>query len=168
MALGLGSAGSGSGDVFLKVDSARQGPIKGESSDDKHKDEIEVVSWSWGMRAQTTIAGGEAGKATLNELVVSKKIDGATTALMAAMRNNELIKSAILTMRKSGDKQHEYCKVTIKNARITSFDIQCDAPGSASFTETLSFAFQSLKVDYIPQGSDGQQRGGMQFETQIT
>ena len=158
----------GAGDVFLKVECARQGPIKGEAHDEKHKSEIDVLAWSWGMRAQTTIAGGDAGKATLNELVVSKRIDGATTALMSAMRNNELIKSAVLTLRKAGESQHEYCKLTIKNARITSFDIQCDSPGSAEFTETLSFAFQSLKVDYIPQGADGQQRGGMQFETQIT
>lgn len=157
-----------SGDVFLKIDGARQGPIKGESYDEKHKDEIDVVSWSWGMRAQTTIAGGEKGKATLNELVVGKRIDSASTALMSAMRNNEPIKSAVLTMRKSGMTQHDYCRVSIKNARITAIDIQCDEPGSPMFTETLSFAFQALKVEYIPQGADGQPRGAMQFEAEIT
>jgi len=158
----------GAGDVFLKVECARQGPIKGESHDEKHKDEIDVLSWSWGMRAQTTIAGGDAGKATVNEFVVAKQIDSASTALMSAMRNNELIKSTVLTMRKAGDTQHEYCKITIKNARITAIDIQCDEPGSVSYTETLSFAFQSLTVEYIPQGHDGQPRGRMQFETQIS
>lgn len=162
------AAASGAGDVFFKVECARQGPIKGESHDEKHKDEIDVLAWSWGMRAQTTIAGGTAGKATLNELVVDKRLDCASTALMSAMRNNELIKSAVLTMRKAGSVQHEYCKVTIKSGRITSIDIHCDEPGTANFTERLSFAFQSLKVEYIPQGQDGQPRGAMQFETQIT
>ncbi len=158
----------GAGDVFLKVECARQGPVKGESHDEKHKDEIDVLGWSWGMRAQTTIAGGEAGKATLNELVVDKKLDCASTALMSAMRNNELIKSAVLTMRKAGQAQQEFCKVTIKNARITTIDIRCDQPGTSNYTESLSFAFQSLKVEYVPQGHDGQPRGAMQFETQIT
>jgi type VI secretion system (T6SS) effector Hcp len=31
-------------DIFAKI-----GDIKGESSDSKHKDEIEVLSYSWGM-----------------------------------------------------------------------------------------------------------------------
>jgi type VI protein secretion system component Hcp len=31
-------------DIFAKI-----GSIKGESADDKHKDEIEVLSFSWGV-----------------------------------------------------------------------------------------------------------------------
>lgn len=157
-----------SGDVFLKVESARQGPIKGEAHDEKHKDEIEVVEWAWGMRAQTTIAGGTAGKATLNELTVTKFVDSASTALMSAMRNNEPIKSAVITMRKAGATQHEFCKVSVKNGRITAIDLRCIEPGSSTYTETLTFAFQSLRVEYIPQGADGQPRGSMQFEAEIS
>jgi type VI secretion system secreted protein Hcp len=167
MALGTMAVEGGKGDVFLKVESARQGPIKGESHDEKHKDEIDVLSWSWGMRSQTTIAGGTAGKATLNELAINKRIDCASTALMSAMRNNDVIKKAVLTLRKAGGTQHEYCKVTIENGRITAIDIRSDASGSADFTESLNFAFQKIRFDYTPQGGDGQPRGGMSFETEI-
>ena len=31
-------------DIFAKI-----GDIKGESLDNKHKDEVEVLSWSWGV-----------------------------------------------------------------------------------------------------------------------
>ena len=31
-------------DIFLKLDG-----IKGESQDHKHKDEIDVLAWSWGV-----------------------------------------------------------------------------------------------------------------------
>ena len=31
-------------DIFAKL-----GDIKGESLDDKHKDEVELLSWSWGV-----------------------------------------------------------------------------------------------------------------------
>ena len=34
-------------DYFLKIDG-----IKGESGDSKHKDEIDVLSWSWGETQQ--------------------------------------------------------------------------------------------------------------------
>ena len=119
------------------------------------------------MRAQTTIAGGATGKATINELVIIKKVDSASTALMAALRNNELIKKAVLTMRKAGKQQHEFLKITIQNGRITVLDVQTVAPGSPELTESLSFAFQKLSVEYIPQGPDGQPRGAMLFETEI-
>lgn len=159
---------AGLGDVFLMVESARSGPIKGESQDDRHKDEIDVSSWSWGMRAHTAISGGASGKTTINELVITKKIDSASTGLMAAMRKNDLIKKAVLTMRKAGKEQHEFFRITIQNGRITLFDVQCVAPDSPELSERLSFAFQKLSVEYIPQGPDGQPRGGMTFETEIT
>ena len=68
------------GDMFLKLESAKQGPIKGESQDETHKDEIDVVSWSWGMHARTALGGaGPTGKTTLDELNVVKRVDSAST-----------------------------------------------------------------------------------------
>ena len=61
-----------------------------------------------------------------------KRVDSASTALMAAMRNNELIKKAVLTVRKAAATPLEYFKITIQNGRITLFDVQPNerrAPG---------------------------------------
>lgn len=154
---------SGSGDMFLLVTGARGGVIKGESIDQNFKDHIDIFAWSWGMRSQTAIGGGAAGKATINELIVTKKVDSASTGLMAALRTNELIKKAVLTMRKAGKQQHEFLKITIENGRVSSFDIGTEIPGSPELTESLSFAFEKLSIEYIPQGADGQPRGGMLF-----
>jgi type VI secretion system secreted protein Hcp len=154
------------GDMFLKVETARQGVIKGEAQDAKHGSEIDVVGWSWGMRAQTAMAGaGEGSKATLNELDVVKRVDSASTALMSAMRNNELIKKAALTVRKAGSDPLEYFRITLQNARITSLDLETDG---IEVVERLSIAFQRINVEYTPQGKDGMARGGMMFETEIT
>jgi type VI secretion system secreted protein Hcp len=66
------------GDMFLKIDGAKQGPIKGEAQDREHASEIDILGWSWGMRAQTGMgAGGETGKSTLQELTVAKRVDSA-------------------------------------------------------------------------------------------
>jgi type VI secretion system secreted protein Hcp len=156
-------------DMFLKIEGARHGPIKGESRDESHKDEIDVIGWSWGMRAQTEMAGaGKAGKAALNEFKVVKRTDSASTALMSAMRNNEIIKKAVLTVRKAGGAPLEYLKVTIQNGRITLFDVQPETGGDApGLVEHLSLAYQKITVEYLPQGADGQKRGGMSFETEI-
>ena len=50
-------------DIFAKL-----GDIKGESSDDKHKDEIEVLSFSWGVANPGHIHGGAPGQATFQDL----------------------------------------------------------------------------------------------------
>src|SRR5690348_12748047 len=43
-----GKAG-GEVDLFLKVTGTKQGVIKGESQDHKHKDEIDIQSFQWGV-----------------------------------------------------------------------------------------------------------------------
>ena len=64
----------GAGDMFLMVKGAKHGVIKGESQDDQHKGEIEVLSWSWGMQAKASLGGGTAtGKATINDLRIVKR-----------------------------------------------------------------------------------------------
>jgi type VI secretion system secreted protein Hcp len=158
-----------SGDMFLKLDGARQGAIKGEAQDDLHKDEIDVIGWSWGMHAQTGMsAGGDSGKSTIDEIGIVKRVDSASTALMACVRNNEPIKKGVLTVRKAGGDALEYVKITIEKGRITSIDVRSDgAPPNAELTEELKLAFQKISVEYTPQGTDGLPGGAMIFETDI-
>jgi type VI secretion system secreted protein Hcp len=162
-------AKSGSGDMFLKIKGAKSGPIKGEANDQKHKEEIEVLSWSWGMQAQRSLGGGQAtGKASLADLKVTKKVDKASTALMQALRTNEPVE-ATLTLRKSGSDQLEYLKISIFEGRVTSLVIGAgDESGGAELLERISFSFNKINVEYTPQGPDGQARGATSFEDQWT
>lgn len=157
------------GDMFLKVESATQGTIKGESPDATHPDEIQLVSWSWGMRSNTSLGGaGPTGKTTLNELNVIKRVDSASTALMSAMRNNDKIKKATLTVRKAGLNPLEYLVVTVEDGRITSMDVDSGHSGDETeIQERLSFAYKKINVEYKPQGADGQPRGATVFNTEI-
>ncbi len=155
------------GDMFLWAKGARAGVIKGEALDDVHKEEIEVQSWSWGIQGQGTYAGGfnsAKGKASMLDLKIVKRLDSASTALMSAMRSNEPIVKALLTVRKAGTTALEYCKITIEQARVSSINI--DAGRGATGTEVIehvTFSFNKITVEYTPQGKDGQPRGAMQF-----
>jgi type VI secretion system secreted protein Hcp len=154
------------GDVFLKIETQTKGLVKGESHDEIHLEEIDVVSWSWGMRAHTDMsAGGKAPKADLDELDIRKRVDSASTALMAAVRNNEKIKTATLTVRKAGGTALEYFKIKIDDARITLLHLEStdELP-----LERLTIAFKKINVEYVPQGQDGRARAGMSFETEIS
>lgn len=67
-------------DMFIKV-----GNIKGESLDKAHKEEIDVLAWSWGLSQSGTMhmgTGGGAGKASVQDLTFTKHVDKATTTIM--------------------------------------------------------------------------------------
>ena len=158
----------GAGDMFLMVKGAKHGLIKGESQDAQHKGEIEVVSWSWGMVAKPTIGGGTAtGKATINDLRIVKRVDSASTALMGALRTNEPIQKAVLTLRKAGKSQLEYLKITIEQGRVVSLIIDTvETAATPDIVERVSFSFNKIEVEYVPQGKDGLPQGGMTFADQ--
>ena len=158
-------APGGYGDMFLKVKGAKSGLIKGESQDTVHANEIDVVSWSWGMQARPTLGGGTAsGKAIVRELKVVKRVDSASTPLMSALRSNEMITEAVLTLRKAGKGQLEFFKITIEQGRLTELLIEAgDRSASPDLFEDLTFSFNKITVEYVPQGKDGQPRGSTMF-----
>jgi type VI secretion system secreted protein Hcp len=151
--------------MFLMVKGAKHGVIKGESQDDVHKGEIDVLSWSWGMQGRPSLGGGAAsGKATINDLKIVKRLDSASTALMLALRTNEPIQKAVLTLRKAGKGQLEYFKITIQQGRVTALTIEAGGgSGTPEVVERVSFSFNKLDVEYVPQGKDGQVQGSMMF-----
>jgi type VI secretion system secreted protein Hcp len=154
--------------MFLMVKGATHGLIKGEAEDKDHKGEIEVLSWSWGMQGKSSLGGGVAtGKATMHDLRIIKNVDSASTALMQALRTNEPIQKAVLTLRKAGKTPLEYMKITIEQGRVMALDVAAgDAQGSATLVEKVSFSFNKIAVEYVPQGKDGQPKGSMLFEDQ--
>lgn len=152
-------------DFFLKVDSEKGGAVKGEAQDRDHKDEIDVIGWSWGLSAATSTTGLTTGRAAVHQLVVRKRTDSASTALMGALASNAKLKTAVLTARRAGKGQQTYLKITLRNAYVTSFEIQADGSDEGAGTvEQLKIAFERISVDYTPQGPDGQPRGGTSFE----
>jgi len=158
------------GDMFLKIEGSRQGVIKGESQDQKHKDEIDIVAWSWGMQGQTIRGQSAAAKTSVSVLKLTKRVDRATTALMSCLRNNELIKKTTLTVRKAGGPDAiEYFKITLEKARITELKASSGAGEDAALLqEEISIAFNKINVEYRQQGADGLAQGTSVFETDIS
>ena len=145
--------------MFLKV----QG-VTGESSDDAHKGEIDVVSWSWGMESPTeAITGTARGRVVVSELHVVKKVDQSSPTLMSYLRNNKVVAQATLTVRKAGDTPLEYFKIELQNAKITALKAESDGD---ELVERLNLGFSKMKVIYTPQGKTGASGGGtVEFET---
>ena len=156
-------------DMFLKINGANTGVVKGESNVPEHPEEIEINDWSWGMTSPNALGGtGPTSRTALSNIRFSKDTDCATTSLMIVMRSNELIKKAVLTVRKAGaNPPVDYLVVTLENARMTSHTIGTAAPGSPMLVESFAMAFEKITVAYAPQlrsGSKGAQRS---FEADI-
>jgi type VI secretion system secreted protein Hcp len=139
-------------DMFLKLDD-----VKGESRDSKHKDEIDVLAWSFGAsNAGTTHAGGGggAGKVNVQDLSLTKWVDKASPNLVMATCNGKHYKEALLTVRKAGETPLEYLKVSMKEVLVSSVSTG-GSGGEDRLTENITLNFAWFKVEYTPQKADG-------------
>ena len=146
-------------DTFAKL-----GDIKGESLDDKHKDEIEVLSYSWGVANQGSMAfgsGGGEGKANFHDLSFTHKVDKASPVLMQACATGVHLKDGTITVRKAGKGQQEFLVIKINDVIITSVT---HGGGGDGATENVSLAFAKVAVEYKPQKADGSLDAGIHFK----
>src|SRR5690606_6432995 len=139
----------GAADYFLKIEG-----IKGESTDDKHKETIEIESWSWGATnaGATSGGGGGAGKVAVIDFKLGKRLDKSSPLLFLRCAQGQHIPHAILTCRKTGGdgSSHDYYTITFSDILVSSY--QSSAEGSSSGdpvpTEQVSFNFQKIEIQY--------------------
>jgi type VI secretion system secreted protein Hcp len=147
-------------DIFAKL-----GDIKGESLDDKHKDEIEVLSYSWGVSNAGSMAhgsGGGEGKASFHDLSFVHSIDKASPVLMQACATGTHLKEATLTHRKAGKGQQEYLVIKMNDIIVTS--VSHGSSGEGKGMENVSLAFGKVSLEYKPQKADGSLDAGLHFK----
>ena len=146
-------------DIFAKI-----GDIKGESLDSKHKDEIEVLSYSWGVTNAGSMAhgsGGGEGKATFHDLSFVHLIDKASPVLMKACANGTHLKEATFTHRKAGKGQQEYMIWKLNDVIITGVTLGGSGDGSQ---ENVSMSCSKLALEYKPQKADGSLDAAVSFK----
>ena len=144
---------------------ARIGAIKGESRDARHKDEIEVLSWSWGVSQSGTTAhggGGGAGKASFHDFNFTHHVDRASPALMRACATGEHIKDATITVRKAGKGQQDYLVIKMTDVLVMSVSLSVSAEADAT-AEGVVLAFAKVDLEYKPQKPDGSLDVGIHF-----
>jgi type VI secretion system secreted protein Hcp len=146
-------------DIFAKL-----GDIKGESLDSKHKDEIEVLSWSWGVvnpRPTSRGSGGGAGKPTFHDLSFTHNIDKASPLLMRGCATGQHLKEATITHRKAGKGQQEFLIIKMNDVIVTGVTA---GDSENSHLETVSIAFAKVDLEYRPQKQDGSLDAGVHFK----
>jgi type VI secretion system secreted protein Hcp len=147
-------------DQFLKLDK-----IDGEAQDKSHPKEIDVLAWSWGMSQSGTThmgAGGGSGKASFQDLSVTKYVDNASMTLMKYVSDGKHIPKAKLTVRKAGGTPLEYIIIDMEDVIVTSISTG-GSGGEDRLTENVTFNFSKVKTTYVPQGDDGKGGAAVDF-----
>ena len=124
-----------------------------------HKDEIDVLSWSWGV-AQTGGggsggSGGGAGKAAFQDFHFVSRISKASPALFLACATGTHHKSASLSGVRTAAKSKagEFLKYQLSDVVVTSDQHSGDEDGVP--TEQFSLNYSKIEVTYTPQAASG-------------
>jgi type VI secretion system secreted protein Hcp len=150
-------------DYFLKFDG-----IKGESADAKHKDEIDVESWSWGEthagHAGAGGGGGGAGKVSMQDFHFVMRLNKSSPGLMRACATGQHIKMATFSGRKAGKGQQDYLTFKFHDVLVSSYQTSGSEHADVVPTDQVSFNFAKIEVEYKQQKPDGSFVPGAQFK----
>ena len=132
-------------------------PIKGESTEENHKDWIEVFSFSHGLSQPMSGARGARGRssarADFSPFVISKSIDIASVDLNMYCANGTHIAKVELEICHESGERICYLKYELENVIIQSVSVNGD--DSDRPTETVAFVYDKISWTYIPVNNDG-------------
>lgn len=138
-------------DYFLKIDG-----IAGESRNEKHAGEIDVLSFSWGASntgAASSGGGAGAGKVQFQDIHFTTKLNKASPKLMLACATGEHIKEVVLVGELSGKKGQKFLEIKMTDVLISSY--QSGGSSGQVPTDSFSLNFAKIEFSYYPVNPDG-------------
>lgn len=138
-------------DYFLKIEG-----IEGESIDDKHKGEIDIMSYSWGMSNSGSFAagsGGGAGKVSFGTIRLTTAVTKASPMIFESVATGKHFPNVTISAVKTGAIGQEFLKVTLTDVIITSY--QTGGVVGEVPTDSFRLNFAKIEFEYKPQSADG-------------
>ena len=149
-------------DAFLKIDG-----IPGESTDDKHKDWIEVLSYGAGIQQPASATASRSGgapaeRANFQDFSITKALDKASPKLALACADGTHIKQITLELCHAGGDKVKYMEYKLTNCIISSYHDGGSCGGAENLSvETVTFNYGKIEWTYTQQkradGSGGGQ-----------
>jgi type VI secretion system secreted protein Hcp len=140
----------GAVDFFLKIEG-----VDGESViDEKHKGEIDIQSFSWGVSNPTThnpTGGGRvSGPLSVGEITVTKRNDKASPVIAKSVANGKHFPKVEINIvsREAGVPREKYLTYKLEDVIISSYSVSGSSSGDALPTESLSLNFTKVEYGY--------------------
>jgi type VI secretion system secreted protein Hcp len=140
-------------DYFLKIEG-----VDGESTDDKHKGEIELVSYEIGGTNGGSFGsggGGGSGKVALRDFAFVKQVDKSSAKLLAAMCAGDHYDKATLVCRRAGKEQQEFLTVVMSPVVVSAFTHHGVEGSETIPKDVVTLNFGKVEFKYKAQKDDG-------------
>jgi len=143
--------------VYMFLESAQSGVVKGESMDAMHPNEIQLLSFDVGVANPNKSAGDGDWKPDFPPLKVSVIPSRASPFMFKAACEGTLFKRLTISCRKSGaaktgQANGDYMQWRFHNVRVVDYQHKCedDTP-----KEDVEFSYQVVEMVYIQQAQSG-------------
>ncbi len=136
-------------DAFLKIDT-----IPGESTDEKHKDWISILSYQHQITqtaagSRHDAGGGSAGRVDHGEFVVTKTLDKASPKLAVAVCTGEHIKEVRIALNRAAKDKQKFYEIVFSDVLVSSYKPTGNPTGDTSLpTEEVSFSYGKIEWVY--------------------
>ena len=152
----LASAANGQLSAWLDFD----GEIKGEATDRRHEDWIEIQAFNVGLSAKVELASGSGGssiKPSFLDVGVVKAVDRASPQLFAAVTNSNALYKKVTIDLNSGSQDPAIpllARLELDNVLLSALEVRAAANGEPRPTESISLNFEKITfIYYLPDGS---------------
>jgi len=138
-------------DAFVKVST-----VPGESTDDKHKDWIEILSFSTGVSQPISAVASSAGGATSarcnhQDFTIVKYLDKASPKLALACATGEHIPDIKIELCRAGGDKLKYMEYKLSDVVVSSCASSGNTGGEDVPTESVSFNYGKIEWEYTQQ-----------------
>ena len=143
--------------VFCKVDG-----IPGESSDDKHADYFEVLSFNHGLKQDSAgsvsgTGGFTSGRVSHEPFTVVKSLDKATTKLAMACSKGDHIKEVIVECWRHIGENSKFMEYKMSDCVVRSVYPTGGSEGIP--TETVAISYAKIEWKYTQFDNKGKKKG---------
>ncbi|WDS37817.1 type VI secretion system tube protein Hcp [Pseudoxanthomonas sp.] len=148
-------------DMHLKFDGGSV-KIEGSSSHNKHKGEVPVLAWSWGVSNSADLhnsATGSGGKAHVQDISVTKYVDASSHALLQACATGARLETATLFITNATGEQTDYLTLELSNGVMVTSVSTGGSGGEDRLTENITLHFGKFAYKFQPQKADGKPDG---------
>ena len=146
--------------IYMRVEG-----VKGRVTAEGYADHIEVESCQVGATCPTQARSGNMGDRTggsisYSDVTVSRRQDDSTTELFQKMFEKKQLSKVEFKFVKTGEKFHEYMRITICDALITSYSISGHGGDNHDRPhEMISFSFAKIEYLVKPENEKDAQKG---------